>query len=205
MGLVREHNEDSFLYVPPLFATCDGMGGHVGEVASSIAVNIAEQALSTADDVSVLVLQLRLLTRKVDALQRVLANLHGPTASAVFIEGNQMAGWPMLATLVFTCFITQLWSALLTTTAVEELIDSGRWDEARTHPSSRSVVTRALTWIQTCNADHFSLEVSDGDRIICAPMAFSWVWCPTTRLNPLSLTSRRKNADNLVSAVYVWI
>ena len=50
---------------------------------------------------------------------------------------------------------------------VEELIDSGQItaDEARTHPS-RSVVTRALGSDPDMYADHFSLEVSDGDRII---------------------------------------
>ena len=38
-GLVREHNEDSLVARPPLFAVADGMGGHeAGEVASEIAI-----------------------------------------------------------------------------------------------------------------------------------------------------------------------
>ena len=53
VGLVRGHNEDSFLLRTPLFMVSDGMGGHAaGEVASSIAVEtVGEQAPGTADDV----------------------------------------------------------------------------------------------------------------------------------------------------------
>ena len=37
-GRKRRHNEDSFVYAPPLFAVADGMGGaQAGEVASSLA------------------------------------------------------------------------------------------------------------------------------------------------------------------------
>ena len=50
---------------------------------------------------------------------------------------------------------------------VEELVDSGQItaDEARVHPS-RSIITRALGSDPEMYADHFSLEVANGDRII---------------------------------------
>ena len=53
VGLVRGHNEDSFIVRTPLFVVSDGMGGHAaGEVASSIAVEtIGAQAPAEADDI----------------------------------------------------------------------------------------------------------------------------------------------------------
>ena len=47
IGLVRERNEDSFLWIPPfLGAVADGMGGHQGgQEASKMAITVAENKL----------------------------------------------------------------------------------------------------------------------------------------------------------------
>ena len=85
---------------------------------------------------------------------------------------------------------------------VEELVDSGQItaDEARTHPS-RSIITRALGSDPDMYADHFSLEVNDGDRIIlCSDGLSSMV--PDSEIESLAVSSAtpKQAADNLVAA-----
>ncbi len=69
----------------------------------------------------------------------------GSTASAVLIEGNQMAVCPMLATLVFTCFITGFGPHYSTQTRLRA-IDSGQItaDEGAYTPSRSVVAARKL-------------------------------------------------------------
>jgi protein phosphatase len=85
---------------------------------------------------------------------------------------------------------------------VEELVDSGQItaDEARTHPS-RSIITRALGSDPDMYADHFSLEVSDGDRVIlCSDGLSSMI--PDSDIEAVAVSSAtpQQAADNLVGA-----
>ena len=205
VGLVREHNEDSFLLRTPLFAVCDGMGGHAaGEVASSIAVKvIGEEAPNTADDV--------LLGAAIEAANQAVIKAPqkgigkpgmGSTASAIFIEGNQMAVAHVGDSRIYLLHHGTLVRITHDHSYVEELVDSGQItaDEARNHPS-RSVVTRALGSDPEMYADHFTLEVSDGDRIIlCSDGLSSMILDDEIESIAVSNITPQNAADSLVSA-----
>ena len=208
VGLVRGHNEDSFLVRAPLFVVSDGMGGHAaGEVASSIAVEaIGEQAPSTADDT--------LLGAAVEAANHAIIEAAeqgkgsigmGCTASAILIEGSQMAVAHVGDSRVYLLRNGSLVRVTHDHSYVEELVDAGQItaDEARTHPS-RSVVTRALGSDPDMYADHFTLEVQNGDRIIICSDGLSGM-VPDSEIESLAVSSAlpQAAADNLVSASLV--
>ena len=143
VGLVREHNEDSFLLRTPLFAVCDGMGGHAaGEVASSIAVKvIGEEAPNTADDV--------LLGAAIEAANQAVIEAPqkgigkpgmGSTASAIFIEGNQMAVAHVGDSRIYLLHHGTLVRVTHDHSYVEELVDSGHISGSE--PSARVTTER---------------------------------------------------------------
>ena len=205
VGLVRGHNEDSFLLQAPLFVVSDGMGGHAaGEVASSIAVEtVGREAPATADDV--------LLGAAVESANRNVIEAAeqgigkpgmGCTATAVIIEKNLLAVAHVGDSRAYVLREGTLVRITHDHSYVEELVDSGQItaDEARTHPS-RSIITRALGSDPDMYADHFSLEVNDGDRIIlCSDGLSSMV--PDSEIESLAVSSAtpKQAADNLVAA-----
>ncbi|MGL5173741.1 MAG: Stp1/IreP family PP2C-type Ser/Thr phosphatase [Olsenella sp.] len=205
VGLVRSHNEDSFRLRTPLFAVCDGMGGHAaGEVASSIAVEtIGEKAPATADDTllgaAVESANIAIIEGAAEGKGKVGM---GCTASAVLIEGNKMAVAHVGDSRVYLLRHGTLVRVTHDHSYVEELVDSGQItaDEARVHPS-RSVITRALGSDPDMYADHFSLEVNDGDRIIvCSDGLSSMITDASIEALAVSSVTPQQAADNLVSA-----
>ena len=205
VGLVREHNEDSYLVRAPVFCVCDGMGGHAaGEVASAIAVStIAEDAPLHADDI--------LLGAAVEKANAAViegaANGTGRpgmgcTATCALIEEDRMAIAHVGDSRIYLLHDGTLVRLTHDHSYVEELVDAGEItaDEARVHPS-RSVITRALGSDPDMYADHFTLDVSLGDRIIlCSDGLSSMVEDSEIETIAVSSTTPQGAADNLVAA-----
>ncbi|MCH3925165.1 MAG: Stp1/IreP family PP2C-type Ser/Thr phosphatase [Atopobiaceae bacterium] len=205
VGLVRGHNEDSFLVQDPVFAVCDGVGGHAaGEVASAIAVRtISQLAPDTADDA-------RLGAAIEEANSAIISAAQsgqgrdgmGCTASAVVIDGSRMAVAHVGDSRVYLLSGGVLVRITHDHSYVEELVDAGEItaDEARVHPS-RSIITRALGSDPDMYADHFTLDVHAGDRIIiCSDGLSSMVPDAKIESVAISCATPQAAADTLVSA-----
>ena len=205
VGLVRAHNEDSFLVKAPLFAVCDGMGGHAaGEVASGIAVaTIADLAPEHADEI--------LLGAAVEAANAAVLEASqsgvgkpgmGCTASCVLIEKNRMSIAHVGDSRVYLLHGSTLVRITHDHSFVEELVDAGELtaDDARIHPD-RSIITRALGTDPDMYADHFTLDVSAGDRIIvCSDGLSSMISDKEIEDLSVSSVTPQAAADTLVSA-----
>ena len=205
VGLVRGHNEDSFLVRAPLFAVCDGMGGHAaGEVASAIAVQtIAEKAPAQADEVRLgAAVEAANIAVIKGAEEGVGKPGMGCTASCCLIEQSRMAVAHVGDSRIYLLRHGTLVRVTHDHSYVEELVDSGQItaDEARTHPS-RSIITRALGSDPDMYADHFTLDVANGDRVIlCSDGLSSMI--PDSQIEALAVSSAtpQQAADNLVAA-----
>mgnify|MGYP002592132389 FL=1 len=205
VGLVRGHNEDSFLVQDPVFAVCDGVGGHAaGEVASAIAVRtISQLAPDTADDAHLGAAIEEANSAIISAAQSGQGrDGMGCTASAVVIDGSRMAVAHVGDSRVYLLSGGVLVRITHDHSYVEELVDAGEItaDEARVHPS-RSIITRALGSDPDMYADHFTLDVHAGDRIIiCSDGLSSMV--PDSKIESVAIScaTPQAAADTLVSA-----
>lgn len=205
VGCVRSHNEDSYLVQSPLFCVCDGMGGHAaGEVASSIAVEtIAKTAPHTADPA---LLGAAIEAANAAVIEAALNGLGKPgmgcTATAAYIEGNTIAIAHVGDSRAYLLHEGTLIRVTRDHSYVEELVDAGEItaDEARVHPN-RSVITRALGSGPAMYADHFSLNIEEGDRLIlCSDGLSSMI--PDGEIENIATQSSTAQicTDNLVDA-----
>lgn len=205
VGCVRSHNEDSYLVQSPLFCVCDGMGGHAaGEVASSIAVEtIAKTAPHTADPA---LLGAAIEAANAAVIEAALNGLGKPgmgcTATAAYIEGNTIAIAHVGDSRAYLLHEGTLIRVTRDHSYVEELVDAGEItaDEARVHPN-RSVITRALGSDPAIYADHFSLNIEEGDRLIlCSDGLSSMI--PDGEIENIATQSSTAQicTDNLVDA-----
>ena len=170
IGYVRDHNEDSLIIIPPLFAVADGMGGHeAGEIASEITVNtLAELAPSHLDAEG--------LTAAVEAAnynvmkaprQGIGRDGMGTTLTAAMLEGERLLIAQVGDSRAYLLHKGHLQQITRDHSLMADLIEAGQItpEEARVHPN-RSVVTRAIGSDIHMRPDIYELNVDAGDRIL---------------------------------------
>ncbi len=170
IGCLRDHNEDSLVVAPPLFAVADGMGGHAaGEVASEIAVNVlAEQAPAHPDGEA--------LGRAVEEANRaVIQAAHegrgregmGTTMTAAMLEGERLVVAQVGDSRAYLLHQGKLQQLTRDHSLMADMIEAGQItpEEARTHPN-RSVITRALGSDEHLRPDIYEINVETGDRLL---------------------------------------
>lgn len=170
IGCVREHNEDSLVVAPPLYAVADGMGGHAaGEVASEIAVNVlAQEAPRHADGEAlaraVETANITVISAAADGMGR--AGM-GTTMTAAMIEGERLVIAQVGDSRAYLMHDGHLQQITRDHSLVADLVASGQIteEEARIHPQ-RSVITRALGSDPHMHADIYELNVEAGDRLL---------------------------------------
>lgn len=170
VGCLRDHNEDSLVVSPPLFAVADGMGGHAaGEVASEIAVNVlAEQAPAHPDANA-------LGNAVVAANRAVLRGVHegvgregmGTTCTAAMLEGERLVIAQVGDSRAYLLHQGKLQQLTRDHSLMADMIEAGQLtpEEARTHPQ-RSVITRALGSDAHLHPDIYEINVETGDRLL---------------------------------------
>lgn len=171
IGRVRDHNEDTLLASPPVFAVADGMGGHeAGEVASSLAVATVRSADADPDDA-----------------QNWVGHVVESANTAVFAKGSQSDGALRMGTTLTVAYaapdaiylghVGDSRAYLLHDGRLRQLTDDhslvAEWvrqgritaDEAAVHPQ-RSVITRALGIDDAVRIDTMRVVPSAGDRLL---------------------------------------
>ena len=170
IGCLRDHNEDSLVVTPPLFAVADGMGGHAaGEVASEIAVRVlSEQAPEHPDGAA--------LGRAIEEANRaVIQAAHegrgrqgmGTTMTAAMLEGERLVIAQVGDSRAYLLHQGKLQQLTRDHSLMADMIEAGQLtpEEARTHPQ-RSVITRALGSDVHLHPDIYEINVETGDRLL---------------------------------------
>lgn len=170
VGSVREHNEDSYLVRTPLFVVADGMGGHeAGEVASRIAVDTMEKLAPKSASPEALA------TAVVAANEAVIEGARngtgkpgmGTTLTAAYVCDKDIIIAQVGDSRAYLLRNGQLQRVTRDHSLVADLIEQGRLteEEARFHPQ-RSVITRALGSDAHMQADIYTLQAEEGDRLL---------------------------------------
>ena len=170
IGCLRDHNEDSLVVAPPLFAVADGMGGHAaGEVASEIAVRVLSELAPEHPDVEALGRAIEEANRAVIQAAREGRGRQGmgTTMTAAMLEGERLVIAQVGDSRAYLLHQGKLQQLTRDHSLMADMIEAGQLtpEEARTHPQ-RSVITRALGSDAHLHPDIYEINVETGDRLL---------------------------------------
>lgn len=170
VGCIREHNEDSLVVAPPLFAVADGMGGHAaGEVASEIAVQVVSELAPATPDSQALGAAVEAAN---DAIMQAAFEGRGregmgTTMTAAMLEGERLVIAQVGDSRAYLLHQGTLQQLTRDHSLMADMIEAGQLtpEEARVHPR-RSVITRALGSAPNTRPDLYEINVEAGDRLL---------------------------------------
>ena len=170
IGCLRDHNEDSLVVTPPLFAVADGMGGHAaGEVASEIAVRVLSELAPEHPDGEALGRAREEANRAVIQAAREGRGRQGmgTTMTAAMLEGERLVIAQVGDSRAYLLHQGKLQQLTRDHSLMADMIEAGQLtpEEARTHPQ-RSVITRALGSDAHLHPDIYEINVETGDRLL---------------------------------------
>ena len=177
IGCLRDHNEDSLVVTPPLFAVADGMGGHAaGEVASEIAVRVLSELAPEHPDGEALGRAIEEANRAVIQAAREGRGRQGmgTTMTAAMLEGERLVIAQVGDSRAYLLHQGKLQQLTRDHSLMADMIEAGQLtpEEARTHPQ-RSVITRALGSDAHLHPDIYEINVETGDRLLICPDGLS--------------------------------
>lgn len=205
VGYVRDHNEDSLIIIPPLFAVADGMGGHeAGEIASEITVNTLAELVPSHLDAEGLTAAVEAANYNVIKAPRqgIGRDGMGTTLTAAMLEGERLLIAQVGDSRAYLLHKGNLQQITRDHSLMADLIEAGQLtpEEARYHPN-RSVITRAIGSDIHMRPDIYELNVCAGDRLlICSDGLSSMVSDQEIASIMRSHSNPQHCADELVSA-----
>ena len=174
-GRRRLRNEDAYVFVPPLFAIADGMGGaRAGEVAAGIAAEALKGARRSVNEETSLEAVIAEANRLV--WERSVADPNtagmGTTMTVALVDapGERVVFGHVGDSRAYRLRGDELEQVTTDHSLVAELVESGVLtpEEAERHPQ-RSAITRAVGTERAIEADVFAIPASIGDLfLICS-------------------------------------
>jgi PPM family protein phosphatase len=170
-GRKRHHNEDSYVFQPPLFAIADGMGGaRAGEVASALAAGALNESFVNGGGRQLVVQLIQEANRRVHQRASTDAETSGmgTTMTVAIVEDDGTVTFGHVGdSRAYLLRDDQLEQLTDDHSLVAELVRRGELsaEAAEVHPQ-RSVITRALGTDPSVDVDAFVVDAEAGDLFL---------------------------------------